>query len=166
MTMASAQRLLAAAVAAALALCASGAVAQERYWYDGERRRPLWAEPDAVADFAAPTGKATLRKPAAATADAKRSSPVFRDGASAGSAKRALPGGVLLRLRPGTSPDAAQALLARHGLTLRRTIGDGSGMLLVEAPPGVASLELANRLYESGDFAAASPNWWRPRALK
>jgi hypothetical protein len=47
-----------------------------------------------------------------------------------------------------------------------RELGDDGHAWLVSSAPGLPALELANRLYESGDFLAASPNWWRPRALK
>ena len=48
----------------------------------------------------------------------------------------------------------------------RYELVDGSGLWLVGSEPGLPSLDLANRLYESGDFAVAAPNWWQPRALK
>lgn len=161
------QAALAATLAALLAAAAGNAWCQQRYWYDGERKRPLWSEPATVADFSAPAGaKSQVLKPSALAGEGKRTSPVFRDDASEKSARRALPGGVLLRFRPGTTRESRQALLERHGLRALREIGAGTGTWLVDAEPGIASLELANRLYESGDFAAASPNWWRPRALK
>jgi len=37
---------------------------------------------------------------------------------------------------------------------------------LLEGPPGLGSLELANRLHAGGQFAAAQPNWWVQRTLK
>lgn len=158
---------LAAALATSFALAAGGAGAQERHWYDGDRRRPLWSVPGTIADFSGRTSaKSQVLQPAAKAVEAKRSSPVFRDAENEQSAKRALPGGVLVRLKPGTPPEAARVLLERHGLRVVRGIGSDPETLLVDAPPGIASLELANRLYESGDFAAASPNWWRPRAHK
>jgi len=155
----------------ALAAVCGPAQAQQRYWYDGGERRLLWAESGLRADFnAAPGTKQSVIQPVigdkpaapAGTTD----TPVYRDQADAGGRVRALPGGVLLGLRPGTSATARDALLARHGLRLVRPIGDRGDLLLVASPPGDASLDLANRLHESGDFASASPNWWQPRQLK
>jgi hypothetical protein len=93
-------------------------------------------------------------------------SPVFRDRAGGQGQPRALPGGVIVRLREGTGDAARQALFARHGLQPVREQSGGTGAWLVAAPAGLPSLELANRLYESGDFAGASPNWWQPRTRK
>ncbi len=115
------------------------------YWYDGDIRRPLWVDTQAGT------------KDAAAIA--------LRD-APAGGQARTLPGGVLVRLKQPMAGDDARRTLAAKGLTPVRPIGDDTSMWLVEADPGLDSLQLANRLYESGDFAAASPNWKRERTKK
>ncbi len=160
--------LVKTATTAALLGMASAACAQQVYWYDGATRRPLWAETGVLADFASGgREKSQIVRPAALVkTDGARHSPVFRDHAQAGAASRALPGGVLLTFAPGTGESARQAAFARHGLTVLRDIGPGSGSYLVASPAGEASLNLANKLFESGDFAAASPNWWQPRQLK
>jgi hypothetical protein len=144
------------------------ALAQQHYWYDGATRRPLWAEPGVVADFSGPTREksAVVSPSALVKSDARRQSPVFRDQAQSGGPARALPGGVLIRFAPGATAAERQAALARHGLTVLRENGPGSGSWLIESPAGEASLALANRLHESGDFEAAAPNWWQPRRLK
>lgn len=156
--------LLLAIAASAISL----AQAQQRYWYDGEVRRPLWAEPAVVVDFAqaaggAPVvpGPAGLEKGAGA-----HRSPVFRDAASPGSPLRALAGGVIVRLRPGTTGAQRAALFAKHGVAQPRRVGGQDDVWFVPAPAGVASLELANLLHETGDFASASPDWWKARTLK
>jgi hypothetical protein len=157
------------AAAAAIALAAAGAAhAQQRYWYDGEKRRALWAEPSLVADFAAGATRkdARLVPPALAKGDPLARSPVFRDRPGGEGTLRALPGGVILRLREPMSAAQREALAARHGLAPLRELGEGSGLWFAPSAPGLPSLELANRLHESGDFAAASPNWWTPRRLK
>jgi hypothetical protein len=73
---------------------------------------------------------------------------------------------VIVRFKAGSTDSDIAALAARHGLTLQRRIGDLGTTYLVACPPGEPSLALANRLFESGDFEAASPNWWQPRQLK
>ena len=142
--------------------------AQQRYWYDGDQRRPLWSEPSLVADFGAHSAEKSrvLKPPALVKGDATLRSPVFRDGSDERSPHRALPGGVIVRFDPSLSADQRAALIVRHRLEVVRELGDGTGVWLVRSAPGLPALELANRLYESGDFLAASPNWWRPRALK
>ncbi|ODT34671.1 MAG: hypothetical protein ABS55_10885 [Lautropia sp. SCN 70-15] len=56
--------------------------------------------------------------------------------------------------------------IAAAGLHALRPIGPDARRWLVASPPGMPALELANRLQESGVFESASPNWWKPRALK
>jgi hypothetical protein len=162
-----------AAMAAALALLALAgpAQAQQRYWYDGGERRLLWAESGLLADFsAAPGTKQSVIQPAlgdkTAAPTGSAALTVYRDQPEAGGRPRALPGGVLVGFRPRTTAAEREALLSRHGLRLIRPLGDRADWVLVASPPGDASLELANRLHESGDFASASPNWWQPRQLK
>lgn len=153
---------------AGLLCCLAGPLAaQQMYWYDGAVRRPLWAETGVVADFSGETREKSqvIRSSALSKSAGTAQSPVYRDQAQGG-APRALPGGVLLRFKAGGTPAQNDALLARHGLTLTRRIGDGGASVLIDSPPGEASLALANRLFESGDFEAVSPNWWQPRARK
>lgn len=154
---------------ALLAIVPASLGAQQRYWYDAGVRRDLWAEPGLSADFSARrhSAKAQVLAPAGlAKPAAAEDSTVFRDGPSSGAGLRALAGGVIVRLRPGTGPSEREALFARHALALARPIGAQDRVWLVAAPQGVDSLELANRLHESGDFESASPNWWKERARK
>ena len=151
-----------------LAALPPAARAQQRYWYDGDQRRALWSDQAVVADFSARSAEkaSVLKPPALAKGEAALHSPVFRDAKDGAGAQRALPGGVIVRVDPALSDEQRAALFARHGLLAVRELGEGTGAWLVRSPPGLPSLDLANRLYESGDFVAASPNWWRPRALK
>ncbi|HPU52416.1 MAG TPA: hypothetical protein PK359_12730 [Burkholderiaceae bacterium] len=153
--------------AALLCCLAAPLAAQQVYWYDGAVRRPLWAEPGVVADFSGATSEKSqvIRPYALSKAEGGHQSPVYRDQAQGG-ATRALPGGVIVRFKAGSTDSDIAALAARHGLTLQRRIGDLGTTYLVACPPGEPSLALANRLFESGDFEAASPNWWQPRQLK
>lgn len=163
-----ARRRAAAAALVLVAVLPCAALAQQRYWYDGAVRRTLWAQPGLVAEFGdGGLEKSRVVKPAALAKDASGpASPVFRDGPGDAGAPRALPGGVVLRLPPGTDDARRQAIFSRHGLNSVRPLGDGGLAWFAWSPPGSASLDLANRLYESGDFASAAPNWWQPRALK
>lgn len=155
-------------LALAILVSCTAAHAQQRYWYDGDQRRALWAEASVVADFSEHSAeKSRVIKPATlAKGSASSHSPVFRDAKERASTPRALPGGVIVRFRPSTPDEQRAQLIERHRLEVVRELGEGSGQWLVHSAPGLPALELANRLYESGDFAAASPNWWQPRKLK
>lgn len=152
------------------ALAAHGAATH--YHYENGQRRALRVDPGWIADFASPPRKS----PGQAAAPMKRSiggekalaalppgaSPLLRDEHGA---PRALPGGVIVRLRPADRASARERLAAAGLLPLRPLAPDGSAWL-VDAPAGLAALDLANQLHESGRYESAAPNWWRPRALK
>lgn len=160
--------LAAPAAAAAQSSAAPGADhikgAPTPAWQDGGVRRPLVVEPGWRADFSgAVSGAATVLRPSAGMlkdVSPALQSPVFRD---EGGRLRALPGGVVVLLREPLDEQAATALLASHGARVVRRLGDR--LWLVASAAGTASLEQANRLAETGAFAAAQPNWWveRPR---
>ncbi|MFT4103408.1 MAG: hypothetical protein QM674_20735 [Burkholderiaceae bacterium] len=78
----------------------------------------------------------------------------------------ALSGGIVVTLREPLPDAQARAFLQARGLAPRREIGKGSGAWLVDSPAGLETLERANRLYESGAFAGAQPNWHRPLVTK
>lgn len=161
------RRRAAAAVLLALALAPCSVPAQQRYWYDGQTRRLLWVDAARTADFSGDSGaRASVVQPSQVVKSTAPASPVFSDSADLGGTPRALPGGVIVELKPGTDDAGRRVLFARHGVEPVRQV-DGSGRVwLVATPPGLPSLDAANRLYESGDFAAAAPNWWRPRTRK
>ena len=147
------------------------------YWYDGGQRQALRLDGTQVADFRL-AAKDALRP----AGDVEKSgsdtlpdgvSPVLRNVGAAPGDARALPGGVIVTLQaPPAGSDvaaresSARGLLQRHGLAPVRALDADQRIWLVEAPAGLASLELANRLHESGGFESAEPNWWRPRARK
>ncbi len=143
---------------------------QEPFWYDGDRKRVLQVDPEWVADFRGPKPNLERAPEQPATAAAGKSSPALSAGQSQvlrdeTGAPRALPGGIIVRLRDADVPDASR-LFAELGLTPVRAIDPEERTWLVESPAGLESLALANRLHETGRFESATPNWWRPRALK
>ena len=157
---------------AALAISVPAAAA-DWYWYDGQTRRDLAVDRSSVAEFGAAkhggSAQPAVRK-ALGAVDPKSldagTSPMFVDASSPASARRALPGGVIVTLRAPMDPAALEAALAQFGTRPVRAVGADGRRWLVEGTAGVASLELANRLHESGLFESAAPNWWRERALK
>ena len=125
---------------------------------DGTRTSKLGDEKNS----AARSGAAKTTTGAAVTAAAPAAvSPVFVD---ASGRPRALPGGVIVTLKGTMPPDAARAELQAAGLTPLRRIGER--MWLVESDPGLATLDLANRLHRDGRFEFVQPNWWNARTTK
>ncbi len=151
------------------------------YWYDGKRKRALVTEADTIADFgtadkrkAQPELRSTpaLGSKAAQTEQAEGTSPLFVDAAS-GRIAGALPGGVLVHMPRAIDIEAAAALAQQFDTQVQGPVGAPSDatnsqyeLWLFNADAGMASLELANRLHESGAVQAAAPNWWKPRTLK
>ncbi len=156
---------------ATLALAVPAAAA-DYYWYDGQARRSLRVDGASVAEFgkAKVGGQQPAMRKSLGAVDPRRldegTSPVFVDATSPGSARRALPGGVVLTLKAPMSADALEAALAAFGTRPLRALGGDGRRWIVAGDAGIGSLELANRLHESGQFESASPNWWRERALK
>jgi hypothetical protein len=133
-------------------------------WHDGAASRALRLEPRLEADFSPRAGKAAgVLRPVTVTVKSADPlvSPVFRDDTGR---LRALPGGVLVVLRAPLAEADARALIARSGATPARALSPT--LWIVEAPVGLGSLELANRLHAGGAFASAQPNWWIERTLK
>lgn len=145
------------------------------YWYDGSRKRMLTIDRSSIADFG------SLTKPKSApeittseilSSKAKsdsRTSPMLRN-AQSGQLAGALAGGVLVRMTRAVEAEDAQAMAKAFGATVKHPLGTatsvGHELWLFDSPAGLASLELANRIHESGQVKSAAPNWWKPRALK
>ncbi|NBT78261.1 MAG: hypothetical protein EBQ78_01080 [Betaproteobacteria bacterium] len=143
-------------------------VAPVTSWHDGRQTRGLWLDPTREAEFATRGGGTVQPKqaPQAATQPSQaQRSPLFFDNPALNGTPRALPGGVLVELKIPTETNAARLQLESDGLTpVRAIVGDR--IWLVASPPGLAALELANRLQQGGRYASAQPNWWQPRVPK
>lgn len=136
-------------------------------WFDGKTPRMLTLDPTRRADFSPKASgagpSAVLRSADGPLKDVSPAlqSPVLHD---EGGRARALPGGVLLVVADGLDDAATQALLARHGASAARLVAER--IWLLPSPPGLESLDLANRLAASGGFESAQPNWWVERIRK
>jgi hypothetical protein len=128
-------------------------------WHDGDRWRPLSLVPDKVADFS-PSRISRTSIIEAGQPDALRSA-VLRD---EGGRLRALPGGLIVRVRPGLSAEQVREQFMQSGLKPSRPIGEDQW--LIESPVGLESLRRANELHASGRFASVQPNWWVERRLR
>ena len=140
------------------------AKSSSHFWYDGEQRRELSIDSTTIARFV-PGEKAALVAKGLTVKNEKsvttNDSPVLIDGGL----KRGLPGGVIVTLLRAMPDDQAIALLKSAGLEPVKALQD-SKVWLVASAPGMASLELANRLHESRQFAASQPNWWTQKTKK
>ena len=90
---------------------------------------------------------------------AKRFSPVLRD-APEGRRVRALPGNVVVGLDAQWTEDEARRWLERRNLTVVRRLEFAPNTFLVSTGAGFEALEMANRLFESGEVKASYPDWW------
>ena len=166
-----------------------GLISPSASWHDGKQTRGLWMDPAREAEFPSPTGLgpaqtgaaygqgsestgarpagagATLRPKDLASPGQALRSPLFFDNPSLNGTPRALPGGVLVELKTPADADSARQQLQSDGLSPVRAIL-ANRIWLVASPPGLAALELANRLQQSGRYASAQPNWWQPRIPK
>lgn len=139
----------------------------DAYWYDGSKRRELRTDREHFADFTAergdaPRGRPQVRKSfGAGPANlAGKSSPLFRAVGSPASAPRALPGGIVVTLRTAGDTDHANRALAPFKMRVTRSIDPSGRRWYVATEPGIAALEQANRLHESGAFQSVAPDWW------
>ncbi len=160
-----------------------------RYWYDGPKKRTIRLSEDLVAEMsdtgtpgrvkaldpgATLTGKgsATVRiyklsagkkardvvKAAEVAGSTVRHSEVFRDGR--GGRLRSLPGDVIVVFRKDWTEEQSQNWLTTRKLAVKEKLGFTKNAYLVDAPSGEAGLDLANRLFETGDLKISAPNWW------
>lgn len=100
------------------------------------------------------------------TRDALRFSPVLHDSASSGSPLSALPGGVVATFPSGWDRARIDAWAAARGMGAPEPVVAEANLYLLASPPGLASLELANRLHESGELVACTPNVWRQASTR
>ena len=139
------------------ALLSTGYVASDEA-VEGAGVRVWRLSPGAEPDFVARSSNQSL--------DAEAFSPVFHDGNAPGAPKRALPGGVIVTLDEQWSDEQVESFLAVNGLGVRRRLDIGRHVLVLDSAAGMASLELANRLHESGEVVSATPDWWREAATR
>lgn len=88
-------------------------------------------------------------------------SPVFRRSPSRSSPRMALPGNIIVTFKPEWSLEQIEAWAQQRQLQIQQPLPVGVNMFVIKTEPGIASLELANELYLSGEVLAATPNWWR-----
>lgn len=138
------------------------------YWYDGGVRRTVHMHSDRTVRFgvngSAKISDNTNLQVKSAPSAGEAESPIFTENGKT----KGLPGGVIVTVRSTVSVDQVESHLRSAGLSPVRALNfDASGRTwLVTSDAGKASLDMANRLQESGQFLAAIPNWWTQRAKK
>ena len=136
-------------------------------WLDGDRTRQVWLQTDLVLEERgqAPDDQVILRFGGdqdivnrEGRHDGVETQPVFR---SESGDVMTLPGGVLLVLDPTWDDQAVKAFFAAHGIPKSRVEEQAfaANAFLVDTPPGLPSLELANRLAGEDGVVVSSPNW-------
>lgn len=89
-----------------------------------------------------------------------RISPVLHDGPSGSSRMRALPGNIIIYMDPKWDEKTVNKWADSHNLTIVKKMGIGRNAYIIKTGPGIAALETANSIYESGEVLAAFPDWW------
>jgi hypothetical protein len=87
-------------------------------------------------------------------------SPMFQDLPDSVGIKRALPGGVIVWFNSNWSDAQVMEWSQEQGLSIVKKIDIGPQVYLIETAAGLASLETANRINQSGEVESATPNWW------
>jgi len=159
---------------------AAGAV---YYWYDGDTKRTITVNSNVIAEFSrgesaiknAVSGarEVTLRVPAGArlwdvsegggvskAAVAGKTSPVFHDGRSIATSRRALPGGIIVTFKDGWDTARVQDWAKSKNLTIKSKMNFGN-IYVIDTDVGMSALTLANQIHESGEVVSAQPNWWK-----
>ena len=166
---------------------------QQSYaWHDGDQARQAWLDPNLIASFGGGSstksllaqsygeakevvraGAVTIYSLPAGTdavkaADRMRAaggtySPVFHETSDPVSSLRALPGGVVVQLPKDWSESQVDNWLKAQGLQRSGNRAIAPNLFVVDSAPGMASLELANRLNGMADVVSAQPNWWVQR---
>lgn len=161
------------------------------YYYDGGRKQQLWVNPDEIAEFGSteatdsPVAKsvlpqATLMKAVGTTriwrvetpttaktltqskaVENAAFSPVFRSIAAASAPRMALPGNIFVTFKADWTPAQIDDWVRSRNLTVIEQLAYDPRTYVIKTEPGIAALELANELQQSGEVESATPNWWR-----
>ncbi|MBI3771107.1 MAG: hypothetical protein HY272_00165 [Gammaproteobacteria bacterium] len=101
----------------------------------------------------------TLTRSLAAKSTAITFSPVFYRSA-VGGPRLSLGGGVVVRFPLVWKKAEIDAWAQRWQLRVVRAVLQENNIYLIASAPGMAALELANKIQESGEVESATPQWW------
>ncbi len=168
----------------------SATLSQSYSWYDGVTTRQVWLNPELVADFKPSSrsaravrtlsssalqlktrtgariwqlkgGDATAARSLAEAYPSGRFSPVFHENADGSGRLRALPGNVIVCLNPAWDVATVGSWIKTHQLEVVRKLEIGANTFLIKTSAGLDALNVANKLYQSGEVVSASPDWWQ-----
>ena len=137
-------------------------------WKNKSKVRKLYAQPQMI--LSKPNGAKSFQVKRAILAPAGRSQQgqamraksndltVYSDNPNGGGTLRALPGGVIVKLRSGFTQQDAEDWADTNNLTIKRQISRDTW--LIASPPGSACMDLSNNLQDNPDVIEAKPNWW------
>lgn len=91
---------------------------------------------------------------------------VFSDNASGTGRMRALPGNVIVYLPADWNDAAAHTWAQKQGVLIDRKLDIGKNAYVVRTAPGLAALETANRLHQTGEVVRAIPDWWQETSTR
>jgi hypothetical protein len=146
----------------AAASVASQAHAPERYWYDGETKRPLYRQPqferEQTRHAQGKKDPLAARTQTASDERGERALNVYATEPPPRKGRLITQGpGIVFIMADGVSADRVHTWLRVRGFRAE-PIADGLAHK-VGAVTGERALELANALYESGLVRYAQPNW-------
>lgn len=161
-------------------------------WHDGDKTLKLWPQKNLVAEFSErpilsrsfrvksmkEQGKTrilnlgsekaavqSLRKARSGETPQANYSEVFADDREGGHL-RALPGNVIVQFEETLSEADIEKWVKTRDLKIVEKLGFQPNTYLIASQPGLASLELANRLYGQEGVLQSSPNWWIEMSLR
>lgn len=164
---------------------ADGKAAPRHYFYDGGKKIVINPDPGLVAEFVSADAQSAVKKtapeaeelkagvggprlfraPATSfkprTATGTTTSPVFRIGTSPAARLMALPGGMVVTFKPEWTDAQVREFAQSKGLEVQQRLEITGNWYVLRTEPGLASLDAANALQESGAVVGATPNWWK-----
>ena len=93
-------------------------------------------------------------------------SPIFHEGPSTLSRKRALPGNMIVYLKPEWTQGEVDQWIKKSQLEIIKKLNFGPYVYLVKTSEGLEALNRANLLYKEGEVLAATPEWWEDLRVK
>jgi hypothetical protein len=153
---------------------------QSYYWYDGDRQVEVHLDETLIADFNRGSDVAARAATDSNLSAGKKISGAqlwkVTPGSSSGLALKSVKsqdqsGAYSPVFRESqTSPNWDESRISQwvsdQGQSIESKAEFGTNFYIIASPSGLASLEIANGLYETGDVLLASPNWWRERYAK
>ncbi|GMR21140.1 MAG: hypothetical protein BMS9Abin36_1739 [Gammaproteobacteria bacterium] len=156
------------------------------YWYDGDKKRSITVNSNVIAEFG--RGESVVKDVISGARDVTpkvpagarlwdvsegggaakameavsniKASPVFHDGRSTSTSRRALPGGIIVTFKDGWDAQRVQDWAKSRNLTIESKMNFGN-IYVIATDVGMSALTLANQIHESGEVVSAQPNWWK-----